>query len=229
MNPRYQQRQKGRGVRARSGGGVPPWLVFAVGVAIVFGFFYVMQGAQSFIRTGGVGREEATRRALATDNAPTSTAGRATLPGLSGNAAAPLLSPTPMPTCTDFRVIVPNAIVRDAPTPNAAVVTGFNQGSIVCVLFQEPGTEWYAIDRNTQTRRHELAYMHQSVIEAVSPTMTPSMTMTPLPTVTPLPSEPPTRTPRATARPPDDARPTIPAAPSETPLPTATIAPFQSA
>lgn len=177
----------------RSGGGLPTWLVFLLGVALVFGIFYVFQGVQTFMRTGGLGVEEATRQALIIASA---TEERAT----SAVRVLPTFpTPTPQPTCTDFRVNVPNAIVRETASPNGAVVTSFNQGTIVCVLWRDAGSEWYTIDRNPETRRRELAYMHETVIEPVNPTPTVlptdpppptlAITITLPPTVTPLQSE----------------------------------------
>jgi hypothetical protein len=215
-------------LRSQRGGGLPPLLVFLLGVALVFGTFYVFQGVQMFFRTGGLGVEEATRQAQIVASATRSRATRAVA------QVTPMATATPQPTCTDFRVIVPSAIVRENPSANAAVITGFAQGTIVCVLWRDPGSEWYTIDRDSETRRRELAYMHESVIEALNPTPTLPPTVTPLPitatlppTVTPLPSltpevtppsEQPTRrfAPSATPNMPDNI-PTLP--PTPTPMP----------
>ena len=56
------------------------------------------------------------------------------------------------------------------------------------MLGREDGSEWYSIDLNPSTRRIELAYMHESIIEAVNPTPTPSITPTPSNTVSPPPT-----------------------------------------
>lgn len=178
----------------RQGGGPPAWLVFLVAVALVFGAFYLYQGAQNFLRTGGLGVEEATARAQvvssATAEQSTSIATRA--------VTTPRPTFTPVPECSEFRVSVPNAIVRESPSENGRLITGLNQGTTVCVLGREEGSEWYSIDENPDTRRVELAYMHETVIEAVNPTPTPSITSSPLPTVTPAPTETPSNTPLVT-------------------------------
>ncbi|PJF26649.1 MAG: hypothetical protein CUN53_07030 [Phototrophicales bacterium] len=218
---------------SRRGGGLPPILVFLIGAALVFGMYYLLQGAQTFLRTGGLGVVEATRQAEIVASATQQRATRVVA------QITALPSATPQPTCTDFRVIVPSAIVRDAPSPLAAVVRGFTQGEIVCVLWRDPGSDWYTIDRDRSTRRRELAYMHESVIAPVNPTATLPPTTTPLPTLTPsnrpseLPTEQPSPTLRVipvTATPVIENAPTLPPpptlAPSITPKPTI---PMQSA
>ncbi len=183
-------------MRRSSRSGPPALLAFLLAVALVFGIYYVWQGIQSFIRTGGQGVVEATQRA---DTFSTATAARiesiATLP------ATLLPTATAPPPCEDFRVSVPEGIVREGPSTSSAVITQFSEGTIVCVLGRVPDSEWYSIDQNPNTKRIEPGYMHESVIEAVNPTLTPSMTFTPSntvsppPTVTPAPSLTKTRTP----------------------------------
>jgi hypothetical protein len=206
----------------RRGGGLPPLLVFLIGAALVFGLYYLLQGVQTFIRTGGLGVVEATRQAEIVASATQQRATRI----IAQITAQP--TATPLPTCTDFRVIVPSAVVRSAPSPSAGVVRGFAQGEIVCVLWREPGSEWYTIDRDRSTRRRELAYMHESVIAPVNPTPTPPPTVTPLPTLTPsiTPSELPSATPRAapiTATAALESAPTLPPPSTPTTLPTPTL------
>jgi hypothetical protein len=204
---------------------VPGLLAFLAGAALIFGAYYIFQGASNFLKTGGLGVVEATQQAQVVD---TATAVRITrLATMAGIAQRP--TATPIPECADFRVIVPNAIVRELPAPNAPIVTGLTQGTIVCVLNREAGTEWYAIDQNRDTRRPELAYMHETVIEAVNPTLTPSVTptpsdtFTPLPTVTNTPIPPPTDTPRPQPSATRDRRTPLP---SRTPIPTITPTPI---
>ena len=47
----------------RNRGGLPGLLVFVLGAALIFGGFYIWQGAANFIRTGGMGVVEATEQA----------------------------------------------------------------------------------------------------------------------------------------------------------------------
>lgn len=216
----------------RSGGGPPAVLVFLLAVALVFGIFYIWQGVQTFLRTGGLGVAEATTRA---ENVSSATAVRvtrmATLP------ATLLPTSTEVPPCQEFRVSVPAGIVREGPATSSAVVTQYREGEIVCVLGQEPGSEWYSIDLNPNTRRIELAYMHETIIEAVNPTLTPSNTYTPSntvsppPTVTLVPTEPATRTPTPLPSYTLDPRFTDTPIPTLTPTPTPSETPvlFQSA
>ncbi len=179
--------------RSSGQGGPPAILVFLVAIALVFGAFYLYQGAQNFIRTGGLGVEEATSRAEVVSSA---TAQRSTQ-SATRMASTPRPSLTPVPECIDFRVVV-NAVVRRSPSESGAVETGLNAGTVVCVLGRDEGSEWYAIDLNRETRRVELAYMNEVVLEAVNPTLTPSQTTSPLPTVTPAPTETPSITPPPT-------------------------------
>jgi hypothetical protein len=205
--------------RNKSGGGPPAWFVFLVGVALVFGLYYLVQGVQNFFRTGGQGVVEATERAVVVASA---TAARGTRLD-EVETRTPFPSRTPVPECQTFVVSVPNAIVRDAPSSSGGLLGSMVEGEEVCVLGREPETDWYVIDRTPGTRRLDIAYMHETVIRAVNPTPTPSRTPTALATVTPLPTGTPTRTP--------SPQPTVPTAtlnpvqsatPTETPTPTDT-------
>ncbi|MGL4648882.1 MAG: SH3 domain-containing protein [Caldilineaceae bacterium] len=201
---------RGRGFQR---GGPPGWLILLVAIALVFGGFYLLQGAQTFLRTGGLGVQEATERAQLVSSA---TAERVTRMATQPVELRP--SATPQPECQDFRVIVPNAVVREQPNADSGIVTGLTQGEVVCVLGRAGVPDWYLVDLNPATRRLDEAYMNEVVIEAVNPTPTS------LPTVTPAPTLPPTDTPPASAtpspappaatRPPRTAVPTEPAAPA---------------
>ena len=211
--------------RPKSGGGPPAWLVFIVGVALVFGFYYLWQGVQNFFRTGGRGVIEATEQAVVVS---TATAERVT--SLEVDAAiTPPPTRTPVPECQEFVVSVPNAIIRDAPSSNGAILGSANEGEKICVLGMEPDTDWYVIDQTPGTRRLNLAYMHVSVIRAVNPTPTPSRTPSPLPTVTPLPTD--TATPTPSPQPtepsptPDERQASQLPDVTDTPEPTATTPP----
>lgn len=195
--------------------GAPAWLVFVVAVAIVFGAYYLWVGVQNYLRTGGLGVVEATRQA---ELIVTATAARV----LSVPSRTPVATFTPIPSCQDFVVSVPSAIVRAQPTTRGAIVTSLSAGETVCVLGRDGETEWYTIDQNPRTRILELAYMHETVIQAVNPTPTPSRTPTPLPTVTPVPSSTPTLSPEP--RPTDTPDPAATDTPTPTPTPTATDA-----
>jgi hypothetical protein len=176
----------------------PAWLVFLIAVAVVFGVYYLWRGFQSYVQSGGLGVIESTSQAVEV--------GTATAQQII--QARPTARPTftPIPDCVPFVVSVPSAIVREAPATNAPMVTAWDQGTAVCVVGRAPeNAEWYIVDGNPATRRIDFAYMHETIIEAVNPTLTPSRTFTPPPTVTPLPTEPATRSP--------------------TPAPTATIDP----
>ncbi len=204
----------------RRNSGPPAWLIFLVAIALVFGGYYLWLGAQNFLRTGGQGVLEATEQA---NTFATATA--FVLPATF--APAPRVSPTPVPTCIDFVVIVPNARVREEPRETAPIIASFFENETVCVLGKPaPESEWYMVDSKPQTRRLDIAYMHESVIEAVNPTPTPSHTPTPLPSVTP--TESPTRTDTPIPVPTETRDPRVTNTPSPTPTPTPTV-PRQSA
>jgi hypothetical protein len=113
-------------------------------------------------------------------------------------------------------------IVREGTSTESAVITQFREGTIICVLQRESGTEWYSIDLNPSTRRLDLAYMHESIIEAVNPTLTPSITPTPSNTVSPAPTVTLTPTPIPSATATLFPSPTRDPRLTNTPLPTLT-------
>ena len=195
--------------------GLPAWLIFLVGIALVFGVYYVWLGIQSFLRSGGRGIIESTRSA-----AIVSTATAASI-----ETGIPTVKPTttPFPPCIPFVVIVPNARVRSAPSDSGAILTSFFMNDPICVEGRvAPDSEWYIIDWKPQTRRVDIAYMHESVIEAKNPTPTPTNTQKPPPSVTPAPTLTPSRTPKVT--PTDTPEPTA----TDTPKPTMTRTPASS-
>lgn len=201
--------------------GQPPWLIFLVAIAVVFGGYYLWLGVQAYLRTGGLGVIEATQQAQVQ---ATATADRVVL------NVGPTLRPTftPIPECKLFVVSVPSAIVRDQPNTAGQIIDSWDMGTRVCMIDRAPeDREWYIIDRDPQTRRIEFAYMHETVIVAQNPTATPTRTPTPLSTVTPLPSDTPTPTPEVipTDTPNRNATrtPTPTVTPTYTPTPTPTI------
>jgi hypothetical protein len=210
-------------VSRRGGNGPPAWLIFLVGVALVFGGYYLWLGAQNFLRTGGRGVVEATERAVIVASA---TAERV----IPTRLATTQFTATPVPECMTFIVSVPNARVRAAPSESSATITSYFANEEVCVLGRAaPDSEWYMIDQNPRTRRQELAYMHESVLKALNPTPTPSNTPTPLPTVTSMPTLTPSPvTPTLTPQPTETRDPSTPDTPTPTLTPSSTP-PRQSA
>lgn len=205
-----------RPTNRRGRDGLPAWLIFLVGIALVFGLYYVWLGIQSFLRSGGRGIIESTRSA-----AIVSTATAAFI-----ETGIPTVKPTttPFPPCEPFYVIVPNARVRAAPSDSGAILTSFFMNDPVCVEGKvAPDSEWYIIDWKPETRRVDIAYMHESVIAAKNPTPTPTRSPTPPPSVTPAPSLTPSRTPKVTitvtpeaTATDDSAKPTLPPTPKKT-------------
>jgi hypothetical protein len=224
--PRTQPRRSQYGYGGRStNSGPPAWLVFLMGIALVFGVYYLWSGFQEYLSTGGLGAAEATNRAM-TVIPPTQEAADAEAPSFSESGFTAVPSATEIPPCMDFAVSVPSAIVRAQPSTNSAILDSLSQGETVCVRGQEANGDWYVIDRNPNTRRLETAYMSSDIIEAVNPTPTPTQTLTPAPSVTDAPTLTPSRTPtpRPTATPDFSVTDT----PPPTPTPSATP-PVQSA
>lgn len=195
--------------------GPPTWFVFLVGIAIVFGVYYMWLGVRNFMASG-MTVVESTRQAI---ELSTVTAER--VEELETFAPTSLPTQTPVPECQDFVVNVPSAIVRELPTTNSAIMDTLSQNDVVCVIAKQPESEWYVIDENPLTRRLEPVYMHEDIVQALNPTLTPSTTFTPAPTVTNTPTYTPSNTPEITDTP--TVNPDIP--PTITSTPTATQTP----
>lgn len=200
------------GYRSGQRGGPPSWFVFLVGIAIVFGLYYLWIGVRDFMATG-VTVLESTRQAITLNTATA-------VQEEELRTYAPTLLPTqtPVPACQEFVVTVPSAIVREGPTTESAIVKTVSQGETVCVIARELGSDWFIVDENTLTRRLEPVYMHQDIIRAVNPTPTASATHTPAPTVTNTATYTPSNTPQVA----DTATPNPNLTPSNTPTATAT-------
>lgn len=158
--------------------GPPSWFVILLGIAIVFGLYYLWFGLRNFMTTG-VTVVESTQQAI---ERHTATAVR--IQEIAFNAPSPLPTFTPIPPCQDFAVSVREAIVRQAPDIRSRIVSAHKQGATVCVIAALPNTDWYLIDDNPLTRRIDKVYMHRDIIYALNPTATPTLTFTPLPTAT---------------------------------------------
>ena len=223
------------------GGGLPPWLVFIIAVALVFGGYYLWIGIRDFLESGGLGVMEATERAAVIQSA---TAEFGVSAGGSASRRTPVPTPTPVPPCQEFAVIVEVAIVRASPNTTSPVLDQIPGGEAICVIEYDTDAGWYLIDLNPRTNRLDTGYMADFLIEALNPTPTPSNTVSPAPTVTDLPSdtpsitEPPTitLTPSSTSQPsttptPDASQPLspVPPSPSVTPVPVTPTPPMRSA
>ncbi len=194
--------------RRRSG--PPAWFVILLGIAVVFGVYYLWLGIRNFVATGGT-VAEATQQAIV---GITSTAMR--IREIEFNAPTPLPSFTPVPPCQEFVVHVREAIVRAQPNTESRIVAALSEGEMVCVIAAVPGADWYLLDENPLTRRLEKVYMHRDIISALNPTLTPTRTHTPAPTSTPTRTLSPAPT---TTQPPVSRRPPPQPSPSKTPAP----------
>ncbi len=169
--------------------GPPSWFVILVGIAIVFGLYYLWLGLRNFMASG-LTVHEATQQAI---EQSTATAFR--IQEIVRNAPTPLPSLTPVPPCQDFAVRVPIAIVRAGPSTDSQIVEGLEEGETVCVIAMLPDSEWYVIDQNRGTRRLERVYMHRDIIRALNPTPKPSATPVPSDTATATKTPTPSHTP----------------------------------
>ncbi|MCY4018831.1 MAG: SH3 domain-containing protein [Chloroflexi bacterium] len=168
--------------------GPPSWFVILLGIAIVFGLYYLWIGLRSFM-SSGVTVVESTRQAI---ERSTATANR--IVELQYLAPTPLPTYTPVPPCQEFVVIVRSAIVRSSPSTDSRIVEAVKEGETVCVIAKQPNSEWYVLDKNTLTRRLEPVYMHEDIIRALYPTDTPTRTPTATPSDTPTASFTPSDT-----------------------------------
>lgn len=209
------------GSSGNGGGGLPAWLIFILGVALVFGVYYLWLGLRDFMETRGDILQASTEQAVVIN---TATAERVQTAQV---ALTPRPSATDLPECQEFIVIAqPSAILRDGPSTSYDIVDTFEAGETLCVIQREGETDWFLIDQNPLTRRVESAYVREDLVEAVNPTPTPSRTFTPAPTVTPEPTLTPSRT--FTPAPTDTPNPDATDTPTPTPSATPTLA-IQSA
>ena len=192
--------------------GPPSWFVILLGIAIVFGLYYLWFGLRNFMSTG-VTVVESTRQAI-----DRSTATAVRIRELEIYAPTPLPSFTPIPECQEFAVYVREAIVRSEPSTNSRIVEALKEGDTVCVIAALPDSEWYLIDQNPLTRRIDKVYMHRDIIYSLHPTETPTDTLTPTSTDRPTPTTVSTR--RPTARPVTATRRSLQPSPTPTRTPT---------
>jgi hypothetical protein len=196
--------------------GPSPLLIVLIGALIVFGGYFVWVGLLTFLQDHGDITAPATRAANASATAE----------------AAPVViipSPfmpatfTPLPDCPWFRVKVAKAVYRECPSKdnNACPIRDtVEYGTEFCIYSRVPGNpEWYVVELNPGGSYRDTVFMHESVLEAVNPTVTPGPTVTPRPTITRVP----TFTPAPTVLP--SATPTPMPPPDASPTPTPTLTP----
>lgn len=211
------------GYRARNSGQPPTWFVFLIGVAFVFGLYYLYIGFQAYLETGGSSVAGATEQAI---EAATATR----LQRLEIDAELPTRRPTSTspPPCQYFTVIVDSAILRSQPSTASQRIETLGGGTEVCVMgVEEVGVwNWYLIDRNPVTRRMEAGYVREDLIEPINPTATPIPTQQSAPTVTPqpIPTRPQGQPSVPEARPTQPPRATNTSRPGTTPTQAPTVA-----
>ncbi|MEL6309757.1 MAG: hypothetical protein AAFR81_05665 [Chloroflexota bacterium] len=197
------------------GGGPPGWFVFLLGVAFVFGIFYLWTNLQAFVATGRISINEAT--AISESGATSTAVSSATI---AANFPTRRPTSTPKPPCQTFIVVADSAIMRSDASTRSTLLESLARDTEVCVLGTEEGDDgfvWYFIDRDAITRLIEGGYMREDVILPLNPTATPTDTNTPFPTITQTYT--PTRTPT-----PDGAQPVV-VTPSSTSRPLASSTP----
>ena len=202
--------------------GPPSWFILLLGIAIVFGVYYLWLGLRNFMSTG-VGVAETTLQAIEHE---TATAVR--FQEIQFDVPTPLPSFTPIPPCQDFVVSVSIATVRSEPSTSSRIVEGLTEGETVCVITALQDGEWYLVDQNSRTRRIEKVYMHRDIIRALNPTARPTATVTPTETLTPTVTMTPSETLSPTTKPTEAtlAVTSPPPSPSPSPTPSATAKPL---
>ena len=105
----------------------PTWLIILVAVAIVFAGWYLWQGVQNYLRSGGLGVREVTQQAR--QDASATVVREMTRQVV----LAPPPTRTPWPECQPFVVVVEEAIVRSSPSFDAGIVRALFDGDEVCV------------------------------------------------------------------------------------------------
>ena len=192
----------------------PTWLIILIAVALVFAGWYLWQGLQTYIRSGGLGVQEAVQQAEQEASATVIRALTSTV------IFAPPPTRTPIPECQPFVIVVKEAIVRTEPSREARIKRALYEGDEVCVIAPAAtDPDWLLVDEEPRSRRIESVYMHRSLVRAVNPTATPVATSTPLSTITPKPSDTP-----------DPAAATVTSGPTPTQTPVASAtSPLRSA
>lgn len=197
--------------RSPGDSGPPAWLIILVGAMLVFGGYFIWTGVRNYMR----GAFETFSSPTQVAQAPLNTTDVPTLEA----RFTPIPTRTPVPICQDFVVTVSEAIVRECASTNCAIASTYREGAIVCVLERDyVNAEWYIVDLDSSQFFTSIAYMHESLMRPLNPTLTPSVTNTPLPTLTPAPTQTPLPTPEATATPATAVPPTV--TPTFTPSPT---------
>lgn len=170
------------GYGSRQGNGPPSWFVFLLGVALIFGGYYLWINFQDYVRSGGLSVSQAT--AVSQQQAEATAVRQVTV-----IAELPTRRPsaTPKPPCQDFSVSANTAIMRQQPSTNSTNLGVLSSGAVVCVLSSVDGDDsftWYMIDRDPITQLIETGYMREDVIRPENPTPTPSDTPLPAPSIT---------------------------------------------
>ncbi len=198
----------------RFGKGPSPLTITLIAIVIVFGAYLLWTGFISWLETGSE-QSELQRNTAVAGATDTSEA------FLSRPTLAVFPSNTPLPSCEYFYVKGPEAaFVRECPSTDCEDVTYIEPDVSVCVIGRSDdpeyrrSEEWFEVLLDPDSFLPEIVYMHQSVLEALNPTATPTPTFEPLPTITPTPSFTATATP-------DPRTPTMPP-PTSTDTPAAT-------
>lgn len=182
----------------RSSTRTPTWLVVLGAAVFVFGGFTLYSGVLNFLSGGGNITSPATATSASALEQTQQALNQPVPADMTIQIPTRLPTRTPIPPCLEFRVIVVRARVRDCPKDTCPTQDAMlSQGATVCVFGTVPeATDWYQVNLRPDSSYPEIAYMHESVLEAVRPTVRPTRTPTGarLATVTPIPTASPTRT-----------------------------------
>jgi hypothetical protein len=201
------------GYAARNSG-PPQWFVFLIGVALVFGVYYVWLGVRDFLEEGIRVPLNPTEQAIVDATATVVSLGEALFSDL------PTRRPTstPRPPCEYYRTTT-NAFIRAQPSTAADALQRVERGAVICVVELVEDTDWYLIDRDTDTRATESGYIRMDLVEQLggTPTFTPTIALGATITATSTPTATPSWTPGPSLTP--TYTPIIPT-PTPTPTPT---------
>ncbi|HEX3050534.1 MAG TPA: hypothetical protein VHP83_07770 [Aggregatilineaceae bacterium] len=192
-------------------------MIILAGALIVFGGYFVWTGFLRFLDSRGSLTYQTTQTAVAS----------VTSAAITPPARATIFVPvtfTPLPPCQIFTVDVDRAVYRECPLQDnvkCPIVATVTYGTELCVYARAPeNREWLVVDLNPTGAYRKIVFIHESVVEALHPTPTPTRTAPPLPTVTPVPTDTPYPTPLIS--------PTDTPDPSTPPTPTPTLTPSRT-
>ncbi len=162
----------------------PMLLLLLVAFTLVFAAFFSLQG----LRNLSTGLDPASAAATQQAQREITAIAEQNRARFETQTARP--TATAIPPCQEFTIRTAMANIRAEPDIDGERLDRLPEGTTICVIqAASANSEWHLIDRNPNTRRIEIGYMHQSVLRAANPTPRPTASATPitLATITPRP------------------------------------------